>query len=130
MGGVTPKLSKSAIENIFQLRVDGKSFREIASRYPCSDHFINQVITREQYAEVEIDAGLVHGAQNMKRAKPKKRTAKKPEPMPEPIDKYGPLSRLMAAQAELMDAYRSCRAVGLSEAFLDLALDEVGALRD
>jgi hypothetical protein len=120
------ELSKSAIENIFRLRTNGMAFKKIADRYPCSDHFIRDIISRKVYRHVEIDAGLVHGAQN---AKAKYSRAKHKEEKTV-ADKYEPLSRLMLAQEGLSKAYKECCEAGLSRKFLDLALVEVRANLD
>jgi hypothetical protein len=116
-------LSKSAIESIFQLRLDGHSFKDIAACYPCSDHYIRQIISREVASDVELDAGLVHGAQNAKvKYRPRKKTIKPVE------DKFAPLARLMEAQTALAKAYADCCKAGLSQAFIDLAIKEAGGL--
>lgn len=124
MGRTAPKLSKYAVENIFQLRADGKSYMEIAERYPCSDHYIRQVISRKRYGDVEIDAGLVHGAQNLARSKPKKRKPKE-KPQPAVPDKYESLVTLMKAQEQMSIARAACVKAGFSDSFLDEALEEV-----
>ena len=126
MGGKTPQLSKSAIENIFQLRADGNSFIDIADRYPCSDNFIRKVIERKRYANVEIDAGLVVAAQGVSRSKPKRRKTKPEEEPVIAVDKFTHLSELMAAQEALVSAYDACIDAGMSESFLYLAVEEVG----
>lgn len=124
------ELSKSAIENIFRLRADRMPYKKIAERYPCSDKYIRDIIQRTAYGHVELDAGLVMAAQGAKAKWQRKKKAPEVKHESTPLEKFEPLAQLMAAQKALLDAYTQCRAVGLSKAFIDLALEEVGSLDD
>jgi hypothetical protein len=123
---MTIKLSNAAIRDIFKLRSQGLTYKKIAERYPCSDKYIRDIIHREIFSDVVIDAETLAAVRNVKvkYEKRKKKAAAKPDVAPS--IQYEPIAKLMDAQSCLNNAYKECVKAGISDAFMSIALDEVG----
>ena len=127
--GTLIKLSNSAIQNIFALRAQGKSFLEISERYPCSDNYIRLIIKRVKYSKAIVNGKTVDKAQSMKTSTYRKRKKVVPKPAVAVGVDFTPLARLMTAQSAVVAAYKECVRSKIGRAFIDLALEEAGEIK-
>jgi len=136
--------SREAYHDMFRMRAKGASYQKIADTFHCSDVFIAEVIKKKTRQEetAHVPPKLVEKAQSMGMARSNRQAVEVGTPKPKAPKKnsypdfliregFNALSRLMEAKEAVVvakrrcdEALKACYESGLSEAFIELALEE------